>query len=112
MSINFDNIFKNLNLGGLHAKVDSARKRVNQMKITGEAGAGMVKVTLHGDGNMQNVEIDPILFSEKEKDMIEELVVSAFNEAQKKLRAILAHEMKALTGGAPLPGFERLMGLE
>ena len=109
MSIDFNDIIKNF--GGFKEKIEHLQERMKSMRISGEAGAGMVRVTLDGDGVVKRVEIDESLFADGAKDIIEELVVSAVNDAQKKVREAMAHEMKSVTGGFMPPGMERLFGL-
>lgn len=106
---NMSEMFKSL--GGLKGQMEDVRKRMARINVVGEAGAGMVKVTLDGDGNAVDIKIEPELLKPEEKDMLEELLLSAFNEAGNKSREALAHEMKGLTGGMNIPGIEKLLGL-
>ncbi len=110
---NFSDLFKNLgkNLGDMKNQVEQMRERLSRMSITGEAGAGMVKVTVSGDGQVKNVDIDPALLVPDEKAMVEELIISALNEANRRAREAVSHEMKNVTGGFPIPGMEKMFGL-
>ena len=114
---NFADILKNLggdfgkNLGEMKQNVDQARERLSKMQITGEAGAGMVRVTVNGEGQVQNVDIDQALLSPNDKAMVEELIISAVNDATKRAREAVAHEMKSVAGGLPIPGLEKLFGM-
>ena len=109
MNFDFSEIVKNL--GGIKKQIENIHERLDNMQITGEAGAGMVRVTLNGDNVVKNISIDPNLLVKEEKDVLEELLISAFNEARKKVRAAAAHEMKNITGGISIPGLERFFGL-
>lgn len=117
---NFSDLFKNLggdfgkNLGGLQTmkeQMEQAKERLAKMNITGEAGAGMVRVTVNGEGQVQNVHIDPALLTPNDKAMVEELIISATNDASKRAREAVAHEMKSAVGGLPIPGLEKLFGM-
>jgi DNA-binding YbaB/EbfC family protein len=69
---------------------------------TGEAGAGMVKVTLSGRHQAHRVQIDPAALKE-DKEFLEDLVAAAINDAVQKLEALSAEKMRAATGGLNLP---------
>ncbi len=104
---NFTELFKNL--GQMKARAEELQAKMARLHITGEAGAGLVRVTVTGEGNVSSVQIDPALLSPKDKEMLEELMVSAVNEAVKKSREAMAHEMKGLAGGMNLPpGFDQM----
>ena len=71
--------------------------------LEGSAGAGMVKVTMDGKGSLKSVTIDPALFEEDEKEVIEDLIVAAHSDAKSRVEANAAKEMKKITGGIQLP---------
>ncbi len=102
--MNFSEMFKNL--GQMKAKAEELQAKMARLQVTGEAGAGMVRATVSGDGNLVKIQIEPNLLNPRDKDMLEELVISAVNEAIKKSREAAAHEMKSLTGG--FPGFDEM----
>ena len=107
--MDFSSLMKNF--GDMRGKMEEIRKRVSRLQITGEAGAGMVKVTVNGDGVVQDVAIDRTMFTKPEDNgMLEELVMSATNDALKKAREAVAHEMRSITGGLNLPGLDKLFG--
>ncbi|MCF0254000.1 MAG: YbaB/EbfC family nucleoid-associated protein, partial [Duodenibacillus sp.] len=70
-----------------------------------EAGAGLVKVTLTCKNACRKVEIDPSLFTgeEDDKEMIEDLVAAAVNDAARKAEELSQQKMRAVTAGMPLP---------
>ena len=109
MNVDFNEVFKNL--GGVKEQMEDVQRRLAGMRISGEAGAGMVRITLGGDSSVKNVDIDETLFAEKDKGILEELIISAFNDAQKKVREALSHELKGAAGGAIIPGIERFFNL-
>ena len=76
------------------------------MEIEGEAGGGMVKVVMTGRHDVKRVTIAPTLLAE-DKDMLEDLVAAAMNDAVRKVEAASQQKMAGLTSGMPLPpGFK------
>ena len=106
--MDFTQMFKNF--GNIKAKMEEIRERVSHMHITGESGAGMVRVTVNGEGEVINVKIDREMISNENAEMLEELIISATNEALKKARETLAYEMRSITGGLNIPGMDKLFG--
>jgi len=102
------------NLGQLMKQAQEMQSRMQEMQaklasveIEGAAGGGMVKVTVNGKGEMRRLKLDPSLVDPKEVEMLEDLVVAAFNDAKAKVEAHVAGEMQKLTGGMSLPpGFK------
>jgi len=98
------------NLGGLmkqaqqmQAKMQEMQAKLETMEITGEAGAGMVRVTLSGKGEMKRVKIDPKLADPADMEMLEDLIVAAHRDAKDKIDTQAAAEMQQITGGLQLP---------
>lgn len=79
-----------------------AQEAIAQLEITGEAGAGMVKVTLSGKHQARKVEINPDALKE-DKEFLEDLIAAAINDAAQKLEAATAQKMAGVTGGMQLP---------
>jgi len=73
------------------------------MEITGEAGGGMVKVLMSGDRVVRRVEIDPSVWEEQDKALIEDLTAAAFNQAVDKVGEIQKQQQQGLMAGMPLP---------
>jgi DNA-binding YbaB/EbfC family protein len=102
------------NLGDMMKQVQAMQSRmaemqakVEQMTATGQSGGGMVKVTLTGKGTMTGLAIDASLFKPDDREIVEDLIVAAHNDAKVKADAMMAEEMKQVTGGLPLPpGFK------
>lgn len=77
------------------------------LEVEGQAAAGMVKVTLNGKGDMRALKIDPSLVKPGEAEMIEDLVIAAFQDARGKVEAAMQEKMQEVAGGLPLPpGFK------
>jgi nucleoid-associated protein EbfC len=79
-----------------------AQEEIARMEITGESGAGMVKITLDGRHQARKVEIAPAAMSE-DKEFLEDLVAAAINDATQKLDAATKEKMATVTGGMQLP---------
>jgi DNA-binding YbaB/EbfC family protein len=72
------------------------------IEVEGQSGAGMVKVTMTCRHDVKRVHIDPSLLAD-DKDMLEDLVAAAVNDASRKVEALIREKMSALTGGLGLP---------
>ena len=92
----------------MQAKMAEMQAKLEAMEIEGSAGAGMVRVTLSGKGDMKRVKIDPKLADPAEMEMLEDLVVAAHTEAKRRIEATMAEEMEKVTGGMQLPGGMKL----
>jgi DNA-binding YbaB/EbfC family protein len=83
-----------------------AQEELGGIEVTGESGAGLVKVVMSCKNNVKRVVIDPSLLGE-DKDMLEDLVAAAFNDAVRKAEATSAERMAGVTAGMPMPpGFK------
>ena len=88
---------------------DNMKKAQDQLalvEVEGQAGAGLVKVVMTCKNDVKRVTIDPSLFGD-DKDMLEDLVAAAFNDAVRKAEATSQEKMAGLTAGMPIPpGFK------
>jgi len=62
-----------------------------------------VNITLNGNGELKKIDIDPSILIASEKEIIEDLIIAAFNDAKSKINDEVAKKMKEVTGGLPLP---------
>ena len=100
-------------MGGLMKKaqkmqedMQKAREEAAKAEITGEAGAGLVKVTMNGRHDVRKVDIDPSLLTE-EKDILEDLLAAAINDAVRRVEANQKDKMSGLMSGMGMPpGFK------
>lgn len=91
----------------MQERMQKIQEEIAQMEVIGESGAGMVKVTLFGNHSCRRVEIDPSLLTEEEKDMLEDLIAAAINDAHRRIEEAQKQKMAEVTGGMPLPpGFK------
>lgn len=87
----------------MQSKMADMQSKLETASVTGLAGGGLVKVTLSGKGTMTALDIDASLFKEEDKEIIEDLVIAAHADAKAKSEAMIAEEMKSVTGGMALP---------
>ena len=83
-----------------------AQDELALLEVEGQAGAGLVKVTMTCRHDVKRVKIDPSLLSE-DRDMLEDLVAAAMNDAVRRAEAMTQEKMAGLTSGLPMPpGFK------
>jgi len=86
----------------MQEKMQKAQEELARMEVVGESGAGMVKVTMTGSHSVRKVELDDSLM-EDDKDLIEDLLAAAVNDAVRRVEEQNKEKMGALTGGMQLP---------
>ena len=91
----------------MQENLQKAQDQISNMEVTGESGAGLVKVLMNGRHDVRRVEIDPSLLDEN-KDMLEDLVAAAFNDANKKVEKMSKEQMSEFTAGLNLPAGMKL----
>ena len=90
----------------MQENMKQAQDAIAAMEVEGEAGGGMVKVVMTGRNDVKRVTIAPTLLSE-DKDMLEDLVAAAMNDAVRRVEATTQEKMGGLTAGMPMPpGFK------
>ncbi|MCL5427520.1 MAG: YbaB/EbfC family nucleoid-associated protein [Gammaproteobacteria bacterium] len=90
----------------MQEKMQRAQEEAAKAEVQGEAGAGMVKVTMNGRHDVSNVTIDPSVM-EEDKELLEDLLAAAVNDAVRKLEASTKAKMEEATSGLNLPpGFK------
>jgi DNA-binding YbaB/EbfC family protein len=87
----------------LQAKMELLQAEVAALEVAGQAGGGLVAVTMSGKGEMRGIAIDPSLLSPNEREILEDLIVAACNDARSKAEQKLAAKMREVTGGLELP---------
>ncbi len=93
----------------MQGKAVEMQERLAQMRVEGTSGGGMVTVTATGQQKILGVSVEPSLIADGDKEMLEDLVVAAVNQALDKAKAVAAEEMSKLTGTMNLPGMEEMM---
>lgn len=87
----------------MQQKITEMQMRAESEESDGTAGGGMVTVRLNGKNQLLKVTIDPSLLKPEEKEVIEDLLIAAFNDAKNKVDANFSEQMSKLTGGLNLP---------
>ena len=83
-----------------------AQEEIGRLEVTGQAGGGMVKVTINGRHEARKVEIERSLLGD-DPEMLEDLVAAAFNDANNRLAELTQQKMSEVSAGMPLPpGFK------
>jgi DNA-binding YbaB/EbfC family protein len=90
----------------MQENMKKAQAEIANTEVIGESGAGLVKITLLGNHNVRKVEIDDSLM-EDDKEMLEDLIAAAMNDAVRRVEDVNKSKMSGLTGGMDLPpGFK------
>ncbi len=91
----------------MQAKINEAQKKLEAMEVEGTAGGGMVKLRVSGKNALLSIAIDPSLMVADEREILEDLIKAAHDDARRKLETAQNDEMKGLSGGLGiLPGFK------
>jgi DNA-binding YbaB/EbfC family protein len=93
----------------LQGRVDEIQEKLAGMRVEGSAGGGMVTVEADGQQRLIACRIDPAVLADADSELLEELVVSAVNQAMDKAKAAAAQEMTGALGGVQLPGLDDAM---
>ena len=102
-----------MNIQGIMKQAQAMQKRMEeeqaklaQEEVEGSSGGGLVKVVLNGKFEMKNLKIDPSLVDKDETEVLEDLIVAAYNDAKNKADTKMQESMSAMTGGLNLGGLK------
>ena len=87
----------------LQKKMAEAQNKLNEIEVEGTSGGGLVKVIATAKGSFKTLSIDESLIKIEEKEILEDLIIAAINDAKQKGENAAQEQMKSLTGGLPLP---------
>jgi nucleoid-associated protein EbfC len=87
----------------LKSRMEAMQAELDQIEVEGTSGGGLVAVKLSGKGEMKGVKIDETLLQASEKEILEDLIVAAHNDARRKAETLLQEKMQSVAGGLPLP---------
>jgi DNA-binding YbaB/EbfC family protein len=97
-----------MNMNKLMQQVQETQKKIQDelaaMRVTASAGGGMVEVTLDGSKQMISLKIDPQAVNPEDVEMLQDLIVAAYNEAFRRADEQAAEKMGAMTGNLKIPG--------
>jgi len=86
----------------MQENMQKAQEEIANMEVTGESGAGLVKITMTGRHDVKSVTIDPTLIGD-DKDMLEDLIAAAVNDANRRVESMNQEKMSGLAAGMDLP---------
>ena len=89
----------------LELKMKESQNRIKELKVEGVSGSNSVKITLDGEGEMQSIELSEEILKE-EKNIIEDLIVAAHNNAKSQIKMKTSEEISKAAGGLGIPGFK------
>ena len=87
----------------LQSKMKAMQEELEQVEVEGIAGGGLVSVRMTAKTEVKAVKIDPSLIKPDDREILEDLLVAALNDARRKAEAAMQEKMQALTGGLGLP---------
>ncbi|MDQ6886020.1 MAG: YbaB/EbfC family nucleoid-associated protein [Gemmatimonadota bacterium] len=87
----------------MQGRLQQIQDELAEKTVTATSGGGMVTVTADGKGQVRRLQIDPAAIDPTDVEMLEDLILAAISEAQKKAASLAEEEMKKLAGGLPLP---------
>jgi len=112
----FEGLGKLANLGSMLKQAQQMGGRLQQIaeelktkRVEGTAGGGLVTVEVNGAGEVLSCRIDPSLITSGDRELIEDLVPAAMNQALAKSRELHAEAMKSLTAGLDMPGMNDML---
>ena len=85
----------------MQAKINEAQKKLEAMEVEGSAGGGMVRLRISGKSALLGITIDPSLMKEDEREILEDLIKAAHEDARRKLEEAQNEEMKGLAAAGP-----------
>jgi len=87
----------------LQKKMADTQEKLKSIEVEGVSGGGLVKVIATAKGEIKRINLDESLLKPEDKEITEDLIVAAINDAKQKGEAAAQEEMKSVTGGLPLP---------
>ncbi len=87
----------------IQGRMQQMQEELAALEVSGQSGAGLVKVTLNGKGEMRSVKIDASLMKPDDVEIVEDLVLAAFQDAKGKVEGEMQKRMQEVAGGLPLP---------
>lgn len=91
----------------MQEQMQQAQEELASLEVTGEAGGGLVKLTMTGKHEVRNIDIDDALIGE-DKEMLEDVLAAAFNDALRKVEKTVADKYSGMTSGLGLPAGMKL----
>tara|TARA_B100000401_G_scaffold428811_1_gene361782 strand:- start:1716 stop:2033 length:318 start_codon:yes stop_codon:yes gene_type:complete len=89
----------------LELKMKESQQKIKDIRVEGVSGSNSVKIILDGEGEMQKIELSEDIMKE-DKNIIEDLIIAAHNNAKSQLKSKTSEEISKATGGLGIPGFK------
>ncbi len=87
----------------MQSRMQDMQAELENTRVEGQSGGGMVRITLSAKGSMKGLSIDAALLNPGDKEIVEDLIVAAHEDARRKGEQIMEEKMKSMTAGQPLP---------
>ncbi|CBI75856.1 conserved protein of unknown function [Bartonella clarridgeiae 73] len=87
----------------MQTKMQQIQSELATLEATGIAGGGLVNITINGQNTISSIKIDTSLMNPKDVEILEDLVIAAYNDAKIKLDVIIEEKTKSVTAGMPIP---------
>ena len=87
----------------MQARMAEMQTKLAEIEVTGVSGGGMVQITVNGKGEVKKLKLDKSVVIPDEAEVLEDLILAAFNDAKARVERLAAEEMEKLTGGLKLP---------
>jgi len=88
----------------MQKKIEETKAELAQKEIKVSSGGGMIEIVINGQQEIKEIKIEPDVIDVNEKEMLEDLILAAVNEAIRQSKELVAEEMSKLTGGVSIPG--------
>lgn len=88
----------------MQKKLEAAQEKIKDMEVESSVGGGMITLKMNGRFEILDMEINEEIINPKEKDILKDLLISAFNQARKKAEEMSSEEIQKITGGMNIPG--------
>lgn len=87
----------------MQARMQEVQEELERAAVEGISGGGLVRITLTGKGGMKAITVDASLLKAEEKEILEDLIVTAHDDARRKVELVMEEKMKTVSAGLPLP---------
>ena len=87
----------------MKGKMEALQAELADLVVEGRSGGGMVVVSLSGKGDMRGIKVDPALLKPEDAEVVEDLIIAAYNDAKGKSEAEAQRKMAEVTAGLPIP---------
>ncbi|HWR67380.1 MAG TPA: YbaB/EbfC family nucleoid-associated protein [Desulfomonilia bacterium] len=101
MEVDFKELLKQA--GQLQERIKVIQEQLSRKTVSADTGGGMVTVSVNGRQEIVSIKLDPLCVDPRDIPMLEDLILTAVNQAMRRSRELAAEEMKQVTGGIPLP---------